>query len=463
MSKRKSYDVTLKLRAVEFAKKQSGEAAARRFRVDPKQIREWLKNEDKLVAQKREGGSKSKRLPGAGRKPYDENMEAAVFSWIIAMRSRKLRVSRRTIREKAKELSASSTFRASIGWLRRFMRRHRLSLRRKTTTSQRAPADVIPKLVRFVLYLRALKDCHKFDDNNIFAMDETACWFDMQSDTTVHPTGARSVVLKSTGHEKDHFTVILSAKASGVKLKPFVVFKGKGTRLLKTLKSIPGIVVKFSQNGWMNDSLTIEYLHTIIGSMAFSKRLLVWDAYRCHTSKAVGAEIKKMKLHTAVIPGGCTKYIQAPDVVWNAMFKSHLRRYYDDWLATPSRHEYTKSGNLRPPCRSLLCEWVKSSWAEISVEAIKKSFLSCAITASTDGTDDDKIHCFKPGEDCAEGREILAEEMSKYDGVCEAVPVPFDDKKTEENEALIEVSDEESETDDGSESETDSDDDTIIL
>ena len=107
----------------------------------------------------------------------------------------------------------------------------------------------------------------------------------MPSDPTVATTGARSIPLKSTGHEKDRFTVILTAKANGTKLKPFIIFKGKGTRLIKELQKIAGVVVKFSSNGWMNDSLTIDYLHSIIGTLSFTKRLVVWDAYKCHTSE----------------------------------------------------------------------------------------------------------------------------------------------------------------------------------
>ena len=67
MSKRSSYDVATKLRAVEFAKNHSGEAAARHFRVDQKRIRDWIKNKEKLVKEKRRGGSKSKRLLGADK------------------------------------------------------------------------------------------------------------------------------------------------------------------------------------------------------------------------------------------------------------------------------------------------------------------------------------------------------------------------------------------------------------
>ena len=205
----------------------------------------------------------------------------------------------------------------------------------------------------------------------------------MPSDTTVAATGSCSVCLKTTGHEKNHFTVVLTAKANGTKLKPFVVFKGKGTRLMKNLQRIPGIVVRFSTNGWMNDELTVDYLRTMIGVFSFSKRLLVWDAYKCHTSHTVMAETSQLRLHTAVVPGSCTKYIQAADVVWNACFKSKLRSHYDTWLSQPGVHEFTRGGNMKAPSRSLLCEWVKASWAEVSTEIVKASFMSCAITAAT--------------------------------------------------------------------------------
>ena len=77
-------------------------------------------------------------------------------------------------------------------------------------------------------------------------MDETVCWFEMPSDTTVASTGSRSVPLKTTSHEKGHFTVILSARADGKKLKPSIVFKGTCTRLLKELEKLPGLVFEFS-------------------------------------------------------------------------------------------------------------------------------------------------------------------------------------------------------------------------
>ena len=43
----------------------------------------------------------------------------------------------------------------------------------------------------------------------------------------------------------------------------------------------------------------------------------------------------------------------------------------------------------------------------------KESFVSCAITTSSDGSDDDKINCFKSGQPCAVGKALLQKETRK--------------------------------------------------
>lgn len=96
------------------------------------------------------------------------------------------------------------------------MDRRGLSLRRKTTVCQKPPADSIPKLISFIKHLRTLQMKHTYQPQQIFAMDETACWMDMPSDTTVDHVGAQSVPIKTTGRDKDHFTVILTARADGL-------------------------------------------------------------------------------------------------------------------------------------------------------------------------------------------------------------------------------------------------------
>lgn len=457
--KKHSYTIATKLAAVEVAENRSKESAARQFKVDPRRIREWCKQKETLIELKKKRGlSTRKRLGGAGRKVKDEDMEETLLNWVIEMRDQNLRVSRRMLRVQAKIFATDEAFKASSGWLQKFLKRNGLSLRRKTTVCQSPPADCIPKLVSFVTHLRSMQRQHDYPRSCVFAMDETACWMDMPSDTTIHKTGARSVSLKTSGHEKDHFTVILTARADGVKSKPYLVFKGKGTRLMKTLQKIDGVIVRFSMNGWMNDTLTADYLRTVIGQLSFRRRLLVWDAYRCHTSEATRAETKRLRIDTSIVPGGCTKFIQAADVVWNASFKSHMHKLYDDWIADPSKHEFTKGGNMKAPARTLLCEWVKESWAAVSTDMVKNSFISCAINTPIDGTDDSKIHCFKEGQPCAAGLAMLREANEKArETPAVSHDDPFasdeDEEENENNEATIDDDSDVDSTDDSSDDE----------
>ena len=124
---------------------------------------------------------------------------------------------------------------------------------------------------------------------NVIAMDEPI-WLDMPSATTVNEAGAPSVTIRSTGHEKDRVTVCLAAKANGHKLKPFIVFKG-GKRDVKRMnedQQLPGkCVIRTSANGWMDESLTEEWIQYVVGRLSFAPRLLVWDTYKFHMTNGV--------------------------------------------------------------------------------------------------------------------------------------------------------------------------------
>ena len=60
----------------------------------------------------------------------------------------------------------------------------------------------------------------------------------------------------------------------------------------------------------------------------------------------------------------------------------------------------------------MIIQWVLATWKEISLNLIKKSFVSCALIIAVHGSDDDKIHCFKKGQLCKKGSEILCEQLN---------------------------------------------------
>ena len=46
--------------------------------------------------------------------------------------------------------------------------------------------------------------------------------------------------------------------------------------------------------------------------------------------QTVSKDLKAKKIESLIIPGGCTKYLQAPDVSWNKPFKAKVAEEYDE-------------------------------------------------------------------------------------------------------------------------------------
>ena len=163
-------------------------------------------------------------------------------------------------------------------------------------------------------------------------MDETAVWDDVVSNTTVDRVGASSINLKTTGHEKVMVTVRLSARADGTKLKPFIVFRAAKRETKKLNEDFRHKCVETtSSNTWMNEELTLNWVKSVLGAFSFNRRLLAWDSYECHMMQSVKEALHQINVDQVIVPGGCTKYVQATDVSWNRPFKALVSEQYDEW------------------------------------------------------------------------------------------------------------------------------------
>ena len=156
----------------------------------------------------------------------------------------------------------------------------------------------------------------------------------------------------------------------------------------------------------MNEELTLRWLNEILGQCSFRKRLLAWDSYEAHLSDNVKKALTKSEIETVIVPAACTKYIPAPDVVWNKPFRRRIEEFYNDWLAS-GKHEYTAGGNMKPVPRRLVVEWVIKSWQDIFNETLDKSMKSLGLALAIDDTQDDLILCFREGKKCAAGKTLL--------------------------------------------------------
>ena len=165
----------------------------------------------------------------------------------------------------------------------------------------------------------------------------------------------------------------------------------------------------------MNEGLTIDWVKRGWGTLSFGRRLLVWDAYKCHLMSIVKDTVDKgARSDISVIPGGLTGIVQPADVSWNKPFKQACKELHNEWLASGEK-SYTPAGNVRALSKLLCLRWVKQAWSCVSKEVVVKSFEARGISVSLDGKEDDKIHCIKDCEVAAAAKpEIEAKTIQLH-------------------------------------------------
>lgn len=235
-------------------------ATARKWNITPSTVCTWKKEDSSSPRHK------SGRIVGGGRTPtYDQETENKIAGWVHTQRDLQLSVSRDSIRRYALSISKEQfpDFKASEGWLARFMKRNNFSLRSHTSLSQKLPTDLEVRLSVFYKHLKELRMEHELDEEClIINMDEVPSVFDTVPNKTVHTRGEKDVKVQTTGGEKKHFTTVLAISAAGDYLPAMCIFKGK--REPKDLKLPKGWVIQMNEKAWMNEAVMIRWINEIL-------------------------------------------------------------------------------------------------------------------------------------------------------------------------------------------------------
>jgi len=151
--KLQKYSLEMKIEAVNYAESHGNRPASKEFHVDEKRIREWRSKKSEIeecIATK--SGRQRKKLKGGGRKPFNAKLEELLLAWISESQTQGLQLSPKLIMKKAESVyldikGSSDTsvedFKASRGWVTRFMERNSLILTRKSPTKTDSQSDVI--------------------------------------------------------------------------------------------------------------------------------------------------------------------------------------------------------------------------------------------------------------------------------------------------------------------------------
>lgn len=408
-TKRAKYTANFKLKVVAFAIENNNCAAARRFDVSEKLVRDWKKNKSTIE------NMPKKKCALRGKPCQWPDLENVVKEWVFENRQSGYIVTKNSIRLFAhnwgkKNQKNSENFKATNSWCTRFMKRNELVIRQKTKIAQKLPSELDDKIVDFHRFVIGKRREYDFSLGCIGNMDETPMCFDMPGNRTVETKGKKTVLLKTTGHEKTRFTVVLTCLADGRKLKPMIILKRK---TLPKIKIPQGIFVHVHPKGWMDEEGLKLWINNVWNkcpeSWKSERRLLVWDSFRPHITADIKRRLQSQKTDTAVIPGGLTSILQPLDVCLNKPFKDYVKTAWNKWLMEGEK-TFTKTGNIRVAPIDVVCNMIIEAWNDINSEIVIKAFKKCGISNSLDGTEDDILWDSDAGDETES-----VEEWDPYD------------------------------------------------
>jgi len=217
---RNSYSVEQKRQIVTYAKENGRNEAARQFGLNSSMVGRWVKASKSWVT---ELNQNIKRV-GSGRTAFYPEAEKKLYDWIITQRKQGLGVTYTITRVKMMEIlkepdmlslyeDSAKDFKASTRWMNAFMKRFKLSRRRRTKISQKLPSQTNELLRNFHQFIIRLRVEKSFELSNILNMDETPVWFDMAGNFTIDHLGEKTIHIRGTGNEKNRFTVVLTCAA----------------------------------------------------------------------------------------------------------------------------------------------------------------------------------------------------------------------------------------------------------
>ena len=284
----------------------------------------------------------------------------------------------------------AADFRASNGWLYRFLKRNKIT-RRRTTHRTMAVIDNLNREIRS--YFSTIETLKDYAEDIIFVnFDETPLPYDLSSNYTYHFAGEKDVPFLSHPQSKTQATATLCIASNGDILPPLLTFvyayQGKSARKFpRKYEKYQNITnphfVRFSDSGFNKDWILQDYVEKVI--LAWKSRqnkevVLIIDQAKCHMSHDFIHYLDTLKMTYIFIPSGYTSVLQPLDVVINKPFKDEMRASYLVWLEAQVANITVRQ--VLPPNEDNIMDWVAKALVALTTNMVTESFRLTALTGS---------------------------------------------------------------------------------
>lgn len=232
---------------------------------------------------------------------------------------------------KQKNTVINSDFKKSNGWCSMFKKKWNLSTQKikcsKKATNNPTDADI-------KIFLDKCNDkCKNIKKKFIFNYDETKCNIANPPKTAIRIKGKGSTKIYCKNNLKVGFTAGLTISASGAKLKPLVIAKGKTKRCLSKFKLNDDVIGTYTQKGWINENCMIQVLDQIASITNGEKSVLFMDQYESHKTEKIKEYATIKNIDIVYIPVGMTYKYQPLDTTINGILKGKMTETYSKFIA----------------------------------------------------------------------------------------------------------------------------------
>ena len=177
---RKSYSLLFKLKVITDVIKRGNpiQTTAKKFKISNKCVRRWMSSSEKVKDQlNRRNNRLSFRI--RDRVSCLNSVESELYEWIKNERTNGACINTSVVKLKAieiyKKTGTNTNFKASNGWLEKFLKRYGLCSRRVSSSGRELPKNC-KKIIELFL-----QDCSKFNEvctSAIYNMDEASIYLD---------------------------------------------------------------------------------------------------------------------------------------------------------------------------------------------------------------------------------------------------------------------------------------------
>ncbi|CAM9340623.1 unnamed protein product, partial [Pylaiella littoralis] len=293
-------------------------------------------------------------------------------------------------------------------WYQRFRKRHRFSIRRRTSVGQK-----LPKGHEGMAWATLMKLREALVFEELGNMDQTPVQHEMPAETTLQQRGDKDARI-ATGGESELRCCELCTRSTYMFPCSYQVL---ASSLLQFGHPMGGMSFGVQEKSWCDlreCKLWIKESWRVRpnnGSVLKQRAcILVLDDFKCHKDDEFIAFLKR-DTNTIVIfiPGGLTPLLQPLDRMLNKQMKRLLRGMYTKHSASAARDP--KTGKLTPPGRGAVSTWCKDAWATITPEMVKTCFKICGLSLALDGSEDHAwcTHNFGEGY-----RELLEQQHAEW-------------------------------------------------